>query len=216
MRRRISTSKSITNMRYGFIYELFRVLIEGFRFLNLVELFKLIGQTLNPAPNDNNIKITYSRISVDIFIVLKWLLVMILFLTSSSNLFFCIFVWYLIISNVYTYFYYHVWDSGAINQSENDEHSLRRRFINLLLAISFSNLSFAYLFSNYYSSEFSWCESGVKLSHAIWFSITNSISGSYSTVNPISDIGNAVSMIQLVISFVFITIVVSRSIPQKN
>ncbi len=203
-------------MRYGFIYELFRVLIEGFRFLNLVELFKLIGQKLNPSPNEINMRTKYSRISVDIFIILKWVIVSIISITSSSNLFLCFLVWYLIITNVYTYFYYHVWDTNAINQSENDEHSLRRRFINLLLAISFSNLSFAYLYSNYYSNQFSWGEYGINLKHAIWYSITNSVSGNYSLVNPISDIGYSVSMIQLVISFVFITIVISRSIPQKN
>jgi hypothetical protein len=216
LRRRISTSKSIINMRYGFIYELFRVLIEGFRFLNLVELFKIIGQKLNPYPNDINIRTTYVRVSVDIFIISKWLLVLTIFFTSSSNLFLCFLVWYLIITNVYTYFYYHVWDSRAINQSENDDHSLRRRFINLLLAISFSNLAFAYLYSNYYSNQFSWGVAGINLMHAIWYSITNSISGNYSLVNPISDLGYSISMLQLVISFVFITIVVSRSIPQKN
>lgn len=216
MRRLISTSKNITNMKYGFIYELFRVLIEGFRFLNLVELFKLVGQKLNPSPSNTNMRTTYSRVSVDIFIIAKWLLVLIIFFTSSSNLFLCFLVWYLIITNVYTYFYYHVWDTKAINQSENDENSLRRRFINLLLAISFSNLSFAYLYTNYYSDQYAWGVTGINRTHAFWYSITNSISGNYSLVKPISDLGDSISMIQLVISFVFITIVVSKSIPQKN
>lgn len=203
-------------MKYGFIYELFRVLIEGFRYLNLVELFKLVGQKLNPALNDKNSKTTNTRLAVDIFIIIKWVLILIISITSTSNLFLSVLVWYLIVTNVYTYFYYHVWDSSAINQSEIDEHSLRRRFINLLLAISFSNFSFGYLYCNYYSKEFSWGEKGISFSHSIWYSITNSISGNYSVVSPISDLGYSISMIQLVISFVFITIVVSRSIPQKN
>lgn len=203
-------------MKYGFIYELFRVLIEGLKFLNLVELFKMIGKKLNPFPNDSRYISIYSRASVDIFIVFKWVLVLVIFLNSSANLFLCFLIWYLIIMNVYTYFYYHVWDSNAIKQSDNDEHSLRRRFINLLLAISFSNLSFAYLYSTCYAKEFTWGKAGINNVHAIWYSLTNSISGNYSEVTPVTDIGFAISMSQLIISFVFITIVISRSIPQKN
>jgi hypothetical protein len=203
-------------MKYGFIYKIFKAIIEGLKNLSLVELFKLIGGKLNPNPTDSDKVTIYRRVSVDVFIIFKWLILIIFFSNALNGLWYSLIIWYFIITNIHTYFYYHVWDEAAIKSFDNDEHSLRRRFINLLLAISFSNISFAYLYLSYYSSEFNWGITGINSSNAIWFSISNSIAGNYNGINPISDIGNSLTMIQLLITFLFVTIIVSRSIPQKT
>lgn len=203
-------------MKYGFIYEIFKALIEGLKYLSLVELFKLIAKKLNPTPLDEGKATIYSRVAVDIYITLKWILLIIFLLTSLNGIWSCLIIWYLIITNIHTYFYYHVWDKAAINLLEADEHCLRRRFINLLLAISFSNISFAYLYSTYYSNGFNWGSSGITKSHAIWYSISNSVAANYNSISPINDTVNSVSMIQLLITFLFVTIIISRSIPQKS
>ena len=203
-------------MKYGFIYEIFRAIIEGLKYLNLVELFKLIAKKLNPTPLDERKVTIYSRVAVDIYITLKWILLIIFLLRSLNGFWSCLIIWYLIITNIHTYFYYHVWDKSAINLMESDEHCLRRRFINLLLAIAFSNISFAFLYCTFYSSGFNWGNSGMSNSHAIWYSVSNSLAANYSSISPISDLANSVSMIQLLITFLFITIIVSRSIPQKT
>jgi hypothetical protein len=203
-------------MKYGFIYEIFKAIIEGLKYLSLVELFKLIAKKLNPIPLDESKATIYSRVSVDIYITLKWILLIIFLITSLNGQWSCLIIWYLIITNIHTYFYYHVWDKAAINLFEADEHCLRRRFINLLLAIAFSNISFAYLYSTYYSNGFNWGSSGITKSHAIWYSISNSVAANYNSISPIDDTANSVSMIQLLITFLFVTIIISRSIPQKS
>lgn len=203
-------------MKYGIIYEIFKAIIEGIRYLSLVELFKLIAKKLNPKPLDELSTTIYSRAAVDIFITLKWLLLLIFFFASLNNIWSCLIIWYLIITNIHTYFYYHVWDKAAINLLEADEHCLRRRFINLLLAIAFSNISFAYLYHSYYAGGFNWGDSGITRSHAIWYSVSNSVAANYNSISPITDLTNSVSMVQLLITFLFVTIIVSRSIPQKS
>lgn len=203
-------------MKYGFIYNIFKSIIEGFRYLSLVELFKLIALKLNSNPNDSEKVTTFRRIAVDIFIIFKWVILIIFFFNSFNGYWCSLMIWYLIITNLHSYFYYHVWDETAIQSLDNDEHSLRRRFINLLLAISFSNLSFAYLYFTYYSKELEWGDSGLNISHSIWYSISNSVAGNYNGISPISDLGNLVSIIQLLITFLFVGIIVSRSIPQKQ
>lgn len=203
-------------MKYGFIYNIFKAVIEGFKYLSLVELFKLIALKLNSNPNNYDKSTIFRRVAVDIFIIFKWTILIIFFLNSFNGLWYSLIIWYLIITNLHSYFYYHVWDESAIQSLDNDEHSLRRRFINLLLAISFSNFSFAYLYFTYYSSELNWGNSGLNRSHSIWFSISNSVAGNYNGISPISDLGNLVSIIQLLITFLFVAIIVSRSIPQKQ
>ncbi len=203
-------------MKYGFIYSFFNFFIELFKYLNLVELFKYIGRKIaRKNKNAENIK-TYLRISVDIFIILKWILILSFIYSGSSSLFTKYTTWYLIITNVYTYFYYHVWDESAIKSLDEDVHSLRRKFINLILAISFSNIAFAYLYYASYNVEFKWDNSLQSFTQAFEYSLSNSISGNDTSVTPISELGNSISLIQLMISFVFITIVISRSIPQKT
>lgn len=203
-------------MKYGFIYNIFKAIIEGFKFLSLVELFKLIALKLNSNTNDVDKVTTFRRVAVDIFIIFKWLILTIFFFNGFNGFWYSSIIWYLIITNLHSYFYYHVWDEAAIQSLDNDEHSLRRRFINLLLAISFSNFSFAYLYFTYYSTELDWGNSGLNSSHSIWFSISNSVAGNYNGISPMSDLGNLVSIIQLLITFLFVAIIVSRSIPQKQ
>lgn len=203
-------------MKYGFIYVIFKAIIQGIKYLSLVELFKLIGRKLNPKPSDENYCKAYRRTSVDIFIVLKWTLIIILLVKGVTGLFYCLLAWYLIITNIHSYFYFHVWDEKAIKPIDIDDHSLRRRFIHLLLAISFSNISFAYLYSTYYSSEFNWTKTGIDNMHSVWFSISNSVAANYGVIYPKSDLGNAISMCQLLLTFIFVAIIVSRSIPQKS
>lgn len=203
-------------MKYGFIYEIFKAIIQGIKYLSLVELFKVIASKLNPKPSDEDYCKAYRRTSVDIFIILKWILIIILFAKGTNNLFCCLLTWYFIITNIHTYFYFHVWDEKAIKPGDTDDHSLRRRFIHLLLAISFSNYSFAYLYATYYASGFNWSNTGVDNLHSIWFSISNSVAANYSVISPKTDLTNSVTMWQLLLTFIFVAIIVSRSIPQKS
>ena len=197
----------ITN---GFIYEVVKVVIDNLKYLNLVELFKAIAKKIKPNQSDE-----YSKIAVDIFIVMKWIFVSILIFLEINNSWITVFVWYLIATNLYTYFYYHNWIDESLNTSNFDNDRIRRRFVNLILAICFSNYSFSYLYKFPYNSEFSWISNEI-IGDSFTYSICNSITANYDLVKPISSLAFSISTIQIFISFIFITIVISRSIPQKS
>jgi hypothetical protein len=202
-------------MKDGLIYLLTRKSINFLRYLNLVEWFKLAATFLfrNRISKIENESI--HRNAVDIFIFFKWTLILIIWTLKYQNTFLTFLTWYLIVSNIFTYFYYHIWSDEAIDSDQLPRNRARRRFVNLILAIGFSDICFAYLINSPYSHHFKW-DSGTRLIKSLWYSISNSIAANYDAIIPISDLGYSVSMIQLIITFFFVTIIISRSIPQIN
>jgi len=203
-------------MENGFIYEIARFVIEGLEKLNLVELFKLIARKLNPHKSDQVKENAYTRFAVDIFIVLKFAFLLFIWSCGFHGLVLTILVWYLIIMNLHTYFYRHTWCEDAVTSANLLLHRVRRRFVNLILALAFSDLCFAYLYSVPYASQFNWGKTPPSILHALWFSISNSMAANYTVVSPSTGVGNAVAMVQLVITFIFVTIILSRTIPQTK
>ena len=203
-------------MRNGFLYTLVNKLINILFYLNLVELFKLISLKLSPSDCEAVTKATFTRTSVDIFIIFKWTYVITLCSFNIHNSVNIVIVWYLLITNLYTYFYYHTWSSKILMDKHFDVNRIKRRFTNLILAISFSILGFAYLYLKPYSSDFKWTEIVPSFKHAIMFSLSNSLTASYDKVKPLTELGYSISMIQLIMMFTFLTIIISGSIPQIN
>jgi len=197
-------------MNKGLIYITIDWVIEKLNFLNLVELFKFIALKIN----DNN-KITTIRLAVDIFIILKWVLIISLWFFNVKNEFINILVWYLIFTNVYTYFYHHSWDKD-LSETDFDLDRIKRRFLNLLLSIAFNVVSFAYLFAQPFANNFKWKNDYSTLSESLSLSAANSLATSYDSVKSVSDCGNNLLLIQIIISFVFFTIILSNSIPQPK
>ena len=202
-------------MENGFIYLVFRFVLEKLRFLTLVEWFKRIGHLFCGKNKDKAARQVSDRVAVDVYIVLKWAFVFVILLSSFTNNVVTAIVWYLLFANIYSYFYHHIWSDEAIKLQHMDIDRARRRFINLLLALGFSDLCFAYLYRLPYGLDYNWSGS-ITNTKAIWFSISNSFAANYETVAPISDIGNSVAMTQLVITFIFVTIIISKSIPQYS
>jgi hypothetical protein len=202
-------------MKNGFIYKSIKFSIDNLCWLNLVEYFKKIGIWLNPDKKNREMEATYTRVATDIFIVLKWIFILTISWAGLVHSLLVGIVWYLIIANLFTYFFHHIWTNEALSTAHYTEDRIRRRFVNLLLAVAFSNISFAYLFRVPYLSNFSW-SSDPSFMHSFWFSISNSLAANYIVVQPITDLGNSVAMIQLIVSFIFVTIIISRSIPQKS
>jgi hypothetical protein len=203
-------------MENGFIYEAASFVIEGLEKLNLVELFKFLARKLNPHKRDKIRENAYSRFAVDIFILLKFIFLAVIWVFGFHGLVLTVFVWYLIIMNLHTYFYRHIWCEDAVTSANLLLHRVRRRFVNLFLALTFSNLSFAYLYNLPYASGFNWGTTPPSFFHAVWFSFSNSVAANYAVVMPVSDLANSVTMIQLMITFIFVTIIISRSLPQTT
>jgi hypothetical protein len=203
-------------MKNGILYIIFKFILDNLKHLTIVEWFKAIAKKLNPKKNDSNYKLAFSRTSVDIFIILKWSFILIISKLALTNDFLTVFVWYLLITNLYSYFYYHIWTDEALNTEGFEMDRIRRRFINLILAVGYSNLCFAYLYKIAYVSNFEWSDKTPTFLKSIWFSVSNSLAANYEAVKPLNDFSNSVSMTQLVITFIFITIILGKSIPQTT
>jgi len=143
-------------MKYGFIYAVFSFIINIFGYLNLVELFKFIAGLFNTDKTNPDKISAFSRTSTDVFIVLKWVFIFYLWHQHISNSILTVIVWYLLVTNIYTYFFYHVWDNESLNTANFTIDRSKRRFLNLLLAVAFSTATFAYLLQVPYCANFHW------------------------------------------------------------
>jgi len=200
-------------MEKGPIYKSIDYILSGLVYINLVELFKFLSQKLSSKTASLTNKRRNLRISVDLFILIKWIFIGLLVFSNKAYPITTIIAWYLIFTNLYTYFFYHTWSTDILKDKFFDIDRIKRRFLNLFLAIFFTIFTFAYLYFVPYSNEFYW-ESSATFLHSFWYSVSNSLTASYSQVFPLSDLGNSISMIQLLIMFLFLTIIIGGSVPQ--
>ncbi len=125
------------NFKNGCIYYFSERIFTLLNHLNLVEGFKYISQIVTKG-NSPKKKILFSRLAVDVFIILKWLLVIILWIFNVEDLWVIFIVWYLLIANLYTYFYYHTWSSNILTDANIDVNRIKRRYLNLTMAIAYT------------------------------------------------------------------------------
>jgi len=92
-------------MENGFIFKIVDTITVSLNYLNLVELFKLVAGKLTPESSLTAEKIKNCNIAIDIFIVVKWLLVVFLWANNITGSFWTVLTLYLIWSNYHTYFY---------------------------------------------------------------------------------------------------------------
>ncbi len=203
-------------MKNGILYAVFKILIDNLKYLSLVEWFKKLVIWIFADKNEILSIVKCSRIAVDLFIIAKWILIILILQYSISNQFLTILVWYLIYSNLYTYFYYHIWVKESLNPDNYSIDRVRRRFLTLMLSIGFSNLCFAYLVRMPYVSDFTWSNDSPTNLKSIWFSFANSLTAEYEYVLPNTQNGLDITITQLIISFVFLTIILGKSIPQTS
>jgi len=200
-------------MRNGIIYPIFNWCIKILYYINVVEWLKKALVKIFKGCFD---KIAISRFAVDSFILFKWGFVLILMKYHYENDSITFIVWYLIWSNIYTYFYYHIWKDDSANSIHSNPTRLRRRFITLLTSIGFSNLSFAYLYRIPYYKSFDWKLEIPKNIQSLWYSCANSLTANYEYVKPLDKTGTDLTIIQLAISFIFLTMILGNSTPSSN
>lgn len=202
-------------MKDGYLYFLTNYLINKVNRLSLVEYFKDFIVSLNKDKSNQDKVDSYRNFAIDTFIVVKWIFLLTLIVFQFNHWLLTSIVWYLIITNLLTYFYHHLWSDNALNQEGIKKDRVRRRFMNLMLAIAFSEFAFAYLFQFPFVNNFEW-NNNISFLHSIQFSFSNSLAANYSAVLPKDGTGNLLTNIQLLITFFFLTIILSRSIPQTN
>lgn len=198
-------------MQNGLLYTIIDWILEKLKFINLVELFKFIAQKLYKKN-----KLLAIRAGVDLFIIVKWTLVLVLWLNRVESDIVNSIIFYLLISNIYTYFYYHTWTKD-LKKRHFGLKRIKRRFLNLMLAFTFNIFSFAYLFVLPFSNNFEWSRTDYLSLDSLLFSIANSLTVDYVYVVASTNTGHILVLLETLTTFIFLTIILSSSIPQiKN
>ena len=101
--------------RYGFIYRIVKTILFVLDYVNLVELFKYTFGKFNNDHSNLEREKTFQRIGIDVFICVKWLFIIILWYFNLHSKVTTFIVWYLVIANLFSYFYNHIWTDVALN-----------------------------------------------------------------------------------------------------
>lgn len=205
------TNEYKVRSEYGFMYVIASVMIKTLWALNLVEWFKILFYQVCRLLHKNICKKASTNWAIDLFIVLKFILVF-LFIFLPENPVYLGIVLYLLIMNVFTYFYHHVWRKP----SDNCSHWQARRFLTLMLAIAFNVLCYVYLYWNGLSRFINWQSSAPSTFLSV---LQYSLSNTFLLPSPLSvnsAFGLYLQTTQQVISFIFLVIILSQSIPQPK
>lgn len=198
----------------GFIYEIFDLLIFFLKHFNLVEYFKLIAEKLTPVDRNKqqyiNEIIKNKNTAIDVYIILKWVLLLLFFVLPKYDII-TILVFYLIFFNLYTYFYYHIWDEYTLTKKSTNKRN-KRRFISTLQSIFYSVLAYTYLYSVPFINNFKWDLNISNFINSFHFSVSNTLLGA-SNVYPINNLGFLLIISQYFITFLFVTIILSMCFP---
>jgi hypothetical protein len=211
--------ENIFTLGDGILYIIFDLIMFLLKYINIVEWLKVFLEKCSSARYP---KYVWSRLGTDLFIFAKFTFVLWLWGTKNNSWYYTFAVWYLLVSNVYTYFYYHAWSKKVLSGSNFSVDRIKRRFFSLMLAISFHFIGFAYLFHISYWENFDWnrevltnVEVGTSSwNQALWYSVSNSFTRSYDAVRACTNLGDTISMIQVLFAFMFLTIIISTSVPQ--
>lgn len=178
--------------------------------LNLAELFKKIA--FKYWKNDIETEQEVKSIAIDLYIVLKWMFLITVLITSNSNILVIVFIVYLLLMNVHTYFYYHIWNDKLIRDFA---HS-KRRFVTLILALSYNILTYVYFYKVAFNKHFEYKFSyDVQLTSFV-HSLSTTLTGSSDFVSPKDDVGLTIQITQVIFSFIFLSIIFSNTSISKS
>ncbi len=205
-------------MKNGFIYPIVGQLVILLKYLNLVEGVKFVSSWLvskgagRKLTKDENI--TAKNFAIDTFMVAKWCFVIFAMICGGGATWVKWVVWYLIATNLFTYFFYHVWRSD--HEQRVDIDSQRRRFISFILALGFYLFCYAYLYQYHYFDHISWPENCVDFINSMYLSIANAFTLTYGGFSPKTQFIRVVFVSELINTFFFFTIIIVNSVPTGN
>ncbi|MFC4387838.1 hypothetical protein ACFOZ1_08440 [Gracilibacillus marinus] len=205
----------------GLIYFLISFIVSIIQKLSIVEwLKKIIGNIVWKRYKEKYSKEAIQRkqrfalnITIDVFIIFKFSLVALLWYLDFSSILSNVIIFYLLFYNLFTYFYHHLWSEVAIRDQYLTLHRVRRRFIALFLSIIYMIITYSYLYKVVFSENFIWSNNLIDSKKAILFSISNSFAGTYQELIPLNDLGEMIKVSQTIMMFIFITLILARSLP---
>ncbi|MBU3015661.1 hypothetical protein KO488_12900 [Poseidonibacter lekithochrous] len=207
----------------GFIYPSFNFLISILYFTNLVEFFKFIAKKI-AIFNSNGEELTsidkirkYSIFAIDIYQVFKWSILIIFWIKEYNNPLSKYFIFYLLYSNLFVYFYYHTW--GSKYKQRVDDIAIKKNFINYMLAIAFYLFCYAYLYKCHYSEMILINDTYFDILlldnlTSIYLSVSTAFTLTYSGIQPLTQEIRILFLSEVINTFIFLTIIITNSIPK--
>lgn len=212
-----------TEFDNGFILPFLNLIIRCINKVNIVEILKWIvkkvivvlflGGNAEKAENKRIIRKSLN-FTIDGFIVAKFIFIVLIWKYQVNFIWVLAIVIYLLFMNSFTYFYHHIWEEAAILNQFASVKRVRRRFSNLFISILYMILSFGYLYYEPFRAEFKWLSGQPDYFHALLYSISNSFAGSFGDLTPTTYLGEVIKISQTITMFVFITVILARSLPE--
>jgi hypothetical protein len=194
----------------GFIVDIVNFFIKILHKLSIIEILKMVSIKCFSKETDYSKK-KVANIVIDVFIIFKWLFVSLMLVKGASYKIIRWIIVYLLVMNIHTYFYYHVWSVRAMQSKGRSIKNIRRRFISLILSIGFVMLCFAYFYGVGFSTYFTIAETYSKTVVSIYHSFSSMFGGTTSSITPNSTIGLFIQSVQVLITFVYLGIILSRT-----
>lgn len=196
----------------GFIFPIANWLIINSSCVSLVEGFKSFAGLIARIMKADERK--FKNYAIDLFIALKWVVVVLAIKFTWDHSIVVYSVLYLLVMNLHSYMLHHIWSrDNNIGRPMTAERE-RRRFISLLLAIAYSEVCYTYLYLVPLHHGFSWPNETSNLVASFVFSAGNSLTGFSGNLKPIATSAHLAATSQLIMSVIFIAIVLSQSIPK--
>lgn len=196
----------------GIIYPIFDTSVKLLQCLTLVEIVKNIFLRNKRFTQKQRYLLNHV---IDCYIVFKWMLIILFWIFNFSGILVNIIVFYLLLTNLSTYFFYHVWDERNYDDSKRNSTTIRKRMVSLILSYLYSVLLFAYIYGVLFSSYF---HSSVKSDFLqyILFSFTNSIFNSNNLLTSRDIVGYFLMGLQQFITLIYMTIIFARSVGENT
>jgi len=187
----------------GFIYRVTEIIFKLCYQLNLVEWLKRAGRRAAPQRNPE----LYTLAIIDAYAILKWAAVIFLWVFRERTRVSVAVAWYLLVSTLFTYIYYHLWDESAYSPLRL--FAIRRRIINAIQAFAFSNLVYGYFYGIAYCGEF---QGNNALLDVLAFSVANSLTVNYGGISPNTTAGRVLATSQLAVTFGLVATIIAKTL----
>ncbi len=209
----MNIQKNLTSSNDGIIYPVANWIITISNYLCLVELFKFLSVCFLNRPSVDSVR-RNKNIAIDLFILVKWVAIIVFWVTNYVSTISIVIVWYLLITNIQSYFYNHVWLNVSISDERKQATRERRRLIAVILAFCFSIMCYGYFYQRCYFTHFNWPADIAPFTSSITFSLGTALTAFSGNLSPNTDFGYFLIGTQLIITFLFIAIILTQSIPQ--
>lgn len=194
------------------ILAIFQLLICVMWLLSLVEWTKQIF--LWAGKQDDAGLRNRRSLAIDIYELAKWTALIVAVIGTKDSLFWTCLIPYLLASNLFSHFYYHVWKES---ESRPFDHAdMQRRLTSFILAFGFMLVGFAYVFLVPLQNEITWPDGAASIGNALFLSVANTFTLTYGGYGPESMLARTVFVGEIIYAFFFVVIIVATSLPERR